>query len=353
MGESLALLSLVERAQQTRPDVSILVTSGTRASAEVLARRLPSTVIHQYLPVDTPGATRAFIRHWRPDVGVFVESEVWPNLLLEAKARGAQLALLSARLSDASVRGWSRAPASAREVFGAFDLILARDEVQASRLAAFGAPSDGVIDLKFGAPALPRDDAVLERFRKLERRPIILAASTHPGEDELVLRAFGAARRRGGLLIIAPRHPDRGPDIADLARNQGFKVAKRSETFDSPDVLVADTIGELGTWYALADLALIGGSWVSGIGGHNPLEAARLGCPMIAGPEVEAWPIYSKMAALGATRLVPGAELANVINSAWDEPASLERMATAAAAFVQTRDRDVVAGLDRTLALLP
>jgi 3-deoxy-D-manno-octulosonic-acid transferase len=349
VGESLALLSLAERARGTRPDLSILATSGTRAAAEVLAARLPPGAIHQYAPLDTPAATRAFIQHWRPDLGVFVESEVWPNLLLEAKAGGARLALLSGRLSDASARRWARAPASARAVFGAFDLVLARDDDQAAKLASLGARRDGVIDLKFGAPRLPVDGVAIEG------RPIVLGASTHPGEDELILQAFSDVRRPGALLIIAPRHPERGEAIARLAAQAGFTVALRSagEGFDTTDVLVADTVGELGTWYALADLALIGGSWAPGIGGHNPLEPARLSCPAIAGPHVGGWPVYAEMAELGATRLVAAADMAAAMALAWSDAPSLARMAAAASAFVEARDRGVVAGLDRTLALLP
>jgi 3-deoxy-D-manno-octulosonic-acid transferase len=355
VGESLALMSFVERAGETRPEVSILVTSGTRAAAEVLAQRLSRGAIHQYLPIDTPAASRAFVDHWRPDLGVFVESEIWPNLLLAAKAGGARLALLSARLSEASARGWARAPASAKTVFAAFDLILARDEDQAVRLAALGARDDGVIDLKFGAPPLPSDPAVIARVRALGRRPIILAASTHPGEDALVLQAFGAARRPGALLIVAPRHPERGEGIARLAAGDGFTVARRSrgEAFGASDVLVADTVGELGTWYAVADLALIGGGWTPGVGGHNPLEAARLDCPMIAGPRIDGWPVYSDLVDLGATRLVAEGDLAAAMDLAWSDPLLLASMAAAAAAFVAARDRGVVAALDRTLALLP
>jgi 3-deoxy-D-manno-octulosonic-acid transferase len=349
VGESLALLSLAERARETRPGLSILATSGTRAAAEVLSGRLSEGAIHQYAPLDTPAATRAFVRHWRPDLGVFVESEVWPNLLLAAKAGGARLALLSGRLSDASARRWARAPTSARAVFGAFDLVLARDEDQAAKLVALGARRDGVIDLKFGASPLPVEGPVVEG------RPIILAASTHPGEDELILRAFGEVRKPGALLILAPRHPERGEAIARLAAQAGLMVALRSggQAFDAADVLVADTVGELGTWYALADLALIGGSWTPGIGGHNPLEPARLGCPAIAGPHVEGWPVYRQMADLGATRLVPAADLAAAIALAWNDAPALARMAAAASAFVEVRDQGVVAGLDRTLALLP
>ena len=259
VGESVALLSLAERARETRPDVAILATTGTRAAAELMSRRLAPGAIHQYAPLDTPAATRAFIRHWGPDLGVFVESEVWPNLLFAAKAGGVRLALLSARLSEASARRWGRVPASARAIFGAFDLILARDDCEAERLGALGAPIDGRLDLKFGAAALRPDPIVFERFRALWRaRPVILAASTHSGEEELVLAAFRQTRSScpAAILIIAPRHPDRGDDVANLARAKGFCTTRQGaeEQPGKAAVFVADTIGELGTWYALADL---------------------------------------------------------------------------------------------------
>ena len=248
---------------------------------------------------------------------------------------------------------WARAPASAKAVFGVFDLVLARDDDQAIRLASLGARRDGVIDLKFGASPLPRDDALIERFRSLARRPIILAASTHPGEDEVVLKAFDKVRRSGALLIIAPRHPERGEAIAHLAILEGFEVATTSETIDAADVLIVETLGELGTWYALAHLALVGGSWIAGIGGHNPLEAARLGCPVIAGPHVDAWPVYGELAARGGSRLVDGDALVSAMDFVWSDAPALARMAAAAKNFVKSRDQDVVAGLDRALALLP
>ena len=230
-------------------------------------------------------------------------------------------------------------------MFGAFELILARDEAQAARLTALGARCDGLLDLKFGAAPLPRDETVIARFRTLGRRPIILAASTHPGEDAPILEAYGRVRRQGALMIVAPRHPERGEEIRRL-------VAERS--FEPDDVLVADTVGELGTWYALADLALIGGGWADRRRRPQPVwSRPGLGCPAIAGPSVDAWPVYSEIAAVGATRLVGQADLGAAIDLAWSDPDALARMATAAAAFVEDRDRGVVAGLDRTLALLP
>ncbi len=357
VGESVALLSLAERARATRPEVSILATTGTRAAAELMARRLPAGAIHQYAPMDTPDAAGAFIRHWRPNLGVFVESEIWPNLLSAAKAGGAVLALLSARLSPTSARRWSRVPASARAVFGAFNLILARDDFEAKRLAGLGARVDGRLDLKFGAAVLQTDPTIPERFHTdWGDRLVILAASTHPGEDELVLAAFREAVKSGpaAVLIIAPRHPDRGKAIADLARATGFSTARQGagEQPGKAAVFVADTIGELGTWYALADLALVGGSWVRGVGGHNPLEPARLGCPIVVGPHTQGWPVYLELEDGDAALVVSADGMAGTMSLVWADPARLKDMAKRARAFVAERDGVVVAGLDRTLALL-
>ena len=151
VGETLSLVSLVEALAAARPDIVILVTSGTRTSAALMAERLPAGVIHQYLPVDGPSATARFLDHWRPSLGVFVESELWPNLLLGARERGVRLALLSAKLSEASFNGWRRAPGAARRLLGGFDLILAQDERAAERITALGGGVQDVADLKFGA----------------------------------------------------------------------------------------------------------------------------------------------------------------------------------------------------------
>ena len=172
VGEALSLTSLVEALAAARPDVTLLVTSGTRTSAALMAERLPPGAIHQYLPVDGPAAVARFLDHWRPSLGVFVESELWPNLLLAARARGVRLALLSAKLSQASFRGWRRAPAAARRLFEGFDLILAQDDRADERVTALGGEVAGIADLKFGAAPLPADGAVLAaRKAELAARP--------------------------------------------------------------------------------------------------------------------------------------------------------------------------------------
>jgi 3-deoxy-D-manno-octulosonic-acid transferase len=206
VGESLSILPLVERLTAERPDAAILVTSGTVTSAELLARRLPTGVIHQFVPVDTPGSARRFIAHWRPDLAVFVESELWPNLLLAAKGSGTRLALVSAKLSDKSFDGWRARPFAAHLLFSGFDLILAQDARAAERFTSLGGTVAGEADLKFGSAALPVDAADLARLKAaFEGRPLLLAASTHEGEDEIVLDAYVALPDRPRLVIV-PRH---------------------------------------------------------------------------------------------------------------------------------------------------
>lgn len=354
VGESLSILPLVERLRAERPDVTVLVTSGTVTSAELLARRLPAGAIHQFLPIDTPGGAKRFLDHWRPDLAVFVESELWPNLLLTAKARGVKLALVSAKLSDKSHAGWQARPFAAYELFSGFDLILAQDGRAADRLSSLGGTVAGEADLKFGADPLPVDEAALASLRmRLSDRPVLLAASTHPGEDEIVLETWRGLPDRPHLVIV-PRHPDRGPAVADLALATGAAVCLRSrEPDDSAEVIVADTLGELGLWYRLADLALVAGSLVAGIGGHNPLEPARVNCPMVSGPHVENWlTAYAELrdadGVAFADASVLGARLADLLAG----PEILKLQATRAQAFVARRDAEARAGLDRILALL-
>ncbi len=310
VGESLSLLPLIEGLRARRPDLSILVTSGTVTSAEMMAKRLPEGAIHQYAPIDAPRAAERFLDRWRPDLAVFVESELWPNLILGAKARGARLALLSARLSDRSLKGWARAPASARAVFGAFDLAMAQDGATAEALVRLGARDDGRLNLKrLGAPP-PVDEAALAALKAEAEKPVLLAASTHPGEDEMVLQAF-RLHQGAASLVIVPRHPARAGDIQTLAAAEGFQARLRSrgEPFGGTDVYIADTLGELGLWFALARGALIGGGLVPGPGGHNPIEAAQLGCPILTGPHVDNWrAVYADLMAADAAVTVRSAE---------------------------------------------
>ncbi len=361
VGECLSLLPVIDGLRARRPDLALLVTSGTLASAELLARRLPPDAVHQFVPVDTPAAAARFIGHWRPDLCVFVESDLWPNLLDAARRQGARTALLSARLSAGSLRGWGRAPAAALRVLGGFDLVMAQDAALSDALAALGARTDGLLNLKLAGSPLPVDETVrLEEAERLDGRPLLLAASTHPGEDEIVLDAYAplAAGEDAPVLVLAPRHPVRGEAVAALARSQGLEVARRGAgeaVTARTQVLVADTLGELGLWFSLARMALVAGSLVPKVGGHNPLEPARLGCPMASGPHVENWQgIYEALAAVDG--FVPVADAA-ALTAAWatalSDPAAMLALAERAARRAASGTEALDAALDRLEALLP
>jgi 3-deoxy-D-manno-octulosonic-acid transferase len=287
VGECLSVLPLID-ALLANPARSVLVTSGTVTSAALMRERLPERAFHQFAPVDSPSAVRRFLDHWRPDAALFVDSELWPNLIAFAHARGVKLALINGRMSARACAGWRRAPKTARHLLSRFELCLAQDDLSAERLRLLGANDVRVSgNLKADAPPAPPDaEKMAELLVSIGIRPILLAASTHPGEDETVLPAHDALRRQlpDLLTIIVPRHPRRGPDIAMLCGTR--KSARRSENRlpgSDTAVYIADTIGELTMFYRLASFAFIGGSLVPH-GGQNPLEAAKLARAVMAGP---------------------------------------------------------------------
>ena len=284
VGESLSLLPVIERMRALRPDLAILVTTATPASAKLLAERLDAAAIHQYAPLDAPDAVARFLDHWRPALAVFVESELWPNMILACRARRVRLALVSARLSERSAAGWRRWPRAARAVVGAFDLVLARDGASAAAFAGLGVRDVGEADLKFGAPPLPADATALDLAREaIGGRPVALAASTHPGEEPLIRAVHGALAPSfpGLLTIVAPRHPERGEALAGVlgAPRRGLGQGPPEE-----GLWLVDTLGEMGLWYRLAQVAFVGRSLVAPGGGQNPLEPARLGRAIVLGP---------------------------------------------------------------------
>ena len=293
VGETLSILPVLPELLGQAPDATVLLTTGTVTSAKLFARRLPELglarrVLHRFAPLDVPRWARRFLDHWRPDAVGIVESELWPNILAACRRRGIPVMLINGRLSDRSLARWRRAPGLARQVIGAFARVQARSETDAVRLREFGccavtAPGD----LKLAAAPLPVDDAEFSRLTSLlAGRPVWLAASTHPGEEALVFavhRALAAAHP-GLLTIIAPRHPERGAAIAAEAGD--IPVSRRALGGAPPreGAWIVDTLGELGLWYRLTGLALVGRSLIPPGGGQNPLEPARLGCAVVAGP---------------------------------------------------------------------
>ncbi|WP_375203463.1 3-deoxy-D-manno-octulosonic acid transferase [Hyphococcus sp.] len=292
VGESLSVIPLVQRLKADRPDYNFLVTTGTVTSAALMKERLPDGAFHQFIPLDHPDYVETFLDHWRPDAALFVESEFWPNLILAARRRAKFMGLVNGRVSPRSFEDWKRQPNAIKFILSSFDLIIAQDPQNADRLSALSGRSiETYGNLKYAAPALPGDAAALEILTdQIGERRRWLAASTHPGEEEPVLKAAKLLKADFPdlLTIVTPRHPGRGAEIAALCATHGLTCARRSaEEPITPDtdVYIADTLGELGLFYRLCDVSFVGGSLVDK-GGHNPLEPARLGAAILHGPYV-------------------------------------------------------------------
>jgi 3-deoxy-D-manno-octulosonic-acid transferase len=322
VGEITAVLPLIEhiRAQ----GLQVLVTSGTVTSAELAQQRLPPGAIHQFVPLDAPQFVNKFLDHWRPDLALFVESDLWPNLILAAAARNIPLVLVNGRLSQRSFKRWSLIPRTFGSVLQRLDLCLAQSQADASRYSLMGGPRVTMTgNLKLDVPAPPVDPAELAAIKSsIGERTVFAAASTHPGEEMAVIDAHRRLRQSfpGLLTMIAPRHPDRGSAVAELAATVGMAAALRSRG-EKPDagidIYVADTVGELGLLYRLAPIVFMGGSLV-GHGGQNPIEAAKLGTAILHGPHV--WnfaDIYSALDEARAARQVADAEALVTGVGAW------------------------------------
>lgn len=295
VGESLSLLPLIDRLLDRLPTAQMLVTSGTVTSAGLLAQRLPPRAFHHYVPIDHPGAVRRFLDHWHPDLALWVESELWPNLVADTHRRGVPMVLVNAKMSERSLRGWRRFPTLIRSLLAAFDLVLAQDETQAARLNQLGARAAVTVgDLKSSATPLPADPAELERLAQaIGTRPVWLAAQTHDGEETIVAEAHRllAAARPDLLTLLAPRHPNRAAAIVALLAERGLAVARRSKGESiqpTTNVYLADTLGEMGLFYRLGGIVLVAGSLLppGTLGGHNPIEPALLGAAILHGPDM-------------------------------------------------------------------
>lgn len=293
VGESQLLLTVLRAVRARAPDVRAVITTQTLTSADMVARSGEDVAIHQMAPVDAPGAVGRFLDHWRPDAVVFAEGEIWPNLLMALGRRKLPAALINARMTDRSIEGWIGRLATARKLFGVFGFVGAADPKTAGALdAILGRRPDVIGNLKRAMQATPAAEDIVAGWRRdLARRKMLLAASTHEGEEHLVLDALEMVRKGGGgtpLLVIAPRHPERGEAIAELCREREFKTQLRSADRSMPgadcDVLVADTLGEMMLWFEVADGVFLGGASVDDVGGHNPMEPAQVRQRVFCGP---------------------------------------------------------------------
>lgn len=361
VGELNAILPLIAALRAARPELNILVTSGTVTSAEIASRRLGPRATHQYAPIDTPQAIGRFLAHWRPDLAIFTESEIWPNLIVETSERNIPLALVNARMSARSGGRWRRRRRLAKQLFGRFAVVLAQNGALARQFAYLGAPRTiNAGNLKIDAPPPPVADAELQRLKGLiGSRPILVAASTHEGEEEIVAQAHILARDKlpDLLTIIAPRHPERGAELYDKLRSLGLSVAMRSKGVDPTqdiDIYLADTIGELGIFYSLGTCVFLGGSLVER-GGQNPIEAIRLNCAVFSGPSRHNFAdIYRGLETAGAVVQVrDAAELAAAAQLILNDPSARERMQRGAEIALQHMGGALTTTLAALLPLLP
>ncbi len=326
VGETLMAIPLIERLLEDNSKLHVLVTSGTVTSANLLTQRLPSRALHQYVPIDTPQSAARFLNHWRPDLGLWLESEIWPQLILQSKARDIPLVLLNARLSESSRKGWEKRPKSAKAVFAAFDDILPADRATAQSLSKIlSRPCCIFGNLKLTAPPLAADPLEVDRIKsQIIARPVWCAASTHAGEDEVILDAHAALleSRPNALLLLIPRHPERGVNIAHMIDNKALSFTRLNGLVtETEQIILIDNIGKMGLAYRLADIVIMGGSLRPHLKGHNPYEAVQLGCAVLSGPHVSSFEeLYADMSAAGAVKIItPNAQaIAAQITALWD-----------------------------------
>jgi 3-deoxy-D-manno-octulosonic-acid transferase len=356
VGETMSILPVLTALRQR---TKVLLTTGTVTSQALLDQRLPrdGSVVHRFAPLDVPGWVNRFLNHWRPDAACFIESELWPNQLAACQARGIKMMLMNARMSEPSFRQWQRVPRFARRVVGAFSLIQARGDLDAERLRALGGRHvDSAGDLKFGAPPLPVDLAELGRLKGLlGERPVWIAASTHPGEEDRIVAVHRMVLKThpNVLTIVAPRHPERGPALSSAIGSR-----RRGAGDDPPaegGIWIADTMGELGLLYRLAPIAFVGRSLIPPGGGQNPLEPARLGCAVAVGPFTTNFDDHVALlrAADGLAIVADEGELAHFVCAMIDNPERRASIAEHAAASILRQMDLPERSAEALLSLLP
>lgn len=356
VGEAMSMLPLIERLRTDHPGWAVLVTTGTVTSAKLMAERLPQGVMHQYVPVDRIPYVRRFIEHWKPDLALWLESEFWPNLVVETRASAVPMVVLNGRMSEKSFEGWKKNRPMITQLLKAFRLVLAQSDLDAQRFRDLGAKDVATPgNIKFASPPLPADaDATAELNAWLDDRPRWLAASTHAGEEAIAagVHARLKAHMPELLTLIAPRHPERGQAIEAELRAKGLNVARRSLSdviTPATDVYIADTIGELGLFYRAAEVVFIGKTFAGG-GGQNPIEAAQLDCALVFGPDMSNFAAVAQTLrdADGAREVADETQLGDAVLRLLDEPDTRGHMANAAKDVARAE-----AGvLDRVMAAL-
>lgn len=319
VGESVAALTIIEAILKKYPEIYVLLTTTTVSSAKVIEKRLPKNVIHQFCPVDTPQAVGRFLNHWQPDLAIWIESEFWPNLMHETQSRGIPTVLLNGRMSGRSFSNWQKLKGILSPLLRRLSLCAVQSEEQASFFQTLGAKTVSVMgNVKVMMTPLGMDEDKYHFLKKeIGERPVWLAASTHPGEEEIVFKVHKRLQKEYPhlLTIIVPRHIERAPLLQSLATKEGIPSALRTKatTLEGIQIYIGDTLGEMGLFYALSPVVLMGATFVPK-GGHNPIEAAQMGAFVIHGSHTFNNPqLYNVLAELGLSAHVKEESLPSLI----------------------------------------
>lgn len=354
VGEVQSALILIDKIRAAYPTIEILITTGTRTSASYLENRLPDRCVHQFYPLDHPVWVSRFLDHWQPDIALWMESELWPNMVLAMKQRGIPAALLNARMSSRSFARWRWLSGSIRKILGGFDMVVAQNNAAQDYYKKLGAQRVMMGgNLKYSAVPLFCDESEYEKMLiAAHGRPLWLYASTHEGEEALACDVHGMLKNTlpSLLTVIVPRHPERGEAIERLCKAQNLNAIRRGDGKRLPDedtdIYIADTLGELGLFYRLSPLSMVGRSFSKdGGGGHNPIEPAQLGSAVLSGVNVQHFQdVYDEMWEDGAAMPLGAPEaLFPALQTLLTDPAALERLRKGGRSFAQ-RQRGIVDG---------
>ena len=292
VGESVSMLPLINKILETYPDAHVMVTTGTVTSADVMQKRLPERAFHQFIPIDNPIFTNRFVKYWHPDVALWFESELWPAVLSSIKRKNIPLILINGRISNKTFKRWQQFDFICKELLNCFTFCLGQSDEDAYRLRVLGAKDATCLgNLKYAGLPLPIDEkSKAELLKQFGKRPLWLASSTHDDEEIRIAKVHKKLKEKfpNLLTIIAPRHPNRGEDIAKEINKIGLTTALRSnkeKVTPETDIYVANTIGEMGLWYDLSKIVFIGGSLIPH-GGQNFIEPSRVRDAVIVGPHM-------------------------------------------------------------------
>lgn len=363
VGEAQSALILIERLNKKQTNTNFLITSGTLTSANIMAKRLPDNAVHQFYPLDHPKWVQLFLNHWHPDLALWMESELWPNMLLAVKNKNIPAILVNARLSDRSYNRWKLFPCSIKQILSTFQLIMTQTDKDAERYKAL--KHSNVIttgNIKYSAATLPHNQNDLDALQQsTANRKIWLYASTHEGEEELACRVHTDLKEQHSniLTIIVPRHPERRATIEKTCKIMGLNTTLRGETKilpnDNTEIYVADTLGELGLFYRLSPISMIGRSFShDGGGGHNPIEAGQLDCAVLTGPHVQYQKeIFDDMSDANAIiQIMAEEELLKALETLLNDQAALQTAAQSALEYTKSKETIVDGVINKIQSVL-